>query len=471
MPASDTLQRRAVVVVPSRTIDKWHEPPAETRAYEERLLCTLLALRDPRVRVVYVTSSPVAPAIAGYYLRLLPRSLQRGARARLTLLDAGDASARPLAEKLLERPALVARIRRAIPADGPCHLVPYTTTALERDLAVALGIPMDGADPRHAHLGTKSGCRELFARAGVPHPVGIEHVRDLGAAVARLRAARPDLAEVVVKLDEGVSGEGNAILDVRTGRMTLEAPGVSIDAFLARLAACGGIVEERLTGREVRSPSVQLRVTAAGEVQIVSTHDQLLGGPSGQSYLGCRFPAEPAYAPAITELAHRIGRRLAAAGVIGRSAVDFVVVRDGRGGWRPYAIEINLRRGGTTHPFEALAHLTGGGYDAASGRFTTPHGVAKHYVATDHFESPSLRRLGRDGALALARNGNGLGFDRLRGRGVVLHMLSALDGLGRAGLTAIGDTAADARERYEHATATLLAAAAGERPAALAIAA
>jgi hypothetical protein len=31
-------------------------------------------------------------------------------------------------------------------------------------------------------------------------------------------------------------------------------------------------------------------VTPTGEVEIVSTHDQLLGGPSGQSYLGCRFP-------------------------------------------------------------------------------------------------------------------------------------------------------------------------------------
>ena len=36
--------RRAqtVVVVPSRTIEKFHEPVAETQAYEERLLCLLL---------------------------------------------------------------------------------------------------------------------------------------------------------------------------------------------------------------------------------------------------------------------------------------------------------------------------------------------------------------------------------------------------------------------------------------------
>jgi hypothetical protein len=474
--------RRSIVIVPSRTIDKWHEPPAETQAYEERLLCMLLMLRDPGLSIVYVSSSPIAPAIADYYLTLLPRALRRSARARLTLLSARDRSARPLAEKLLERPRLLTRIRWSIPQRELCHLVPYTTTVLERDLALALDLPMYGADPRHHHLGTKSGSRELFAQAGVPHPLGVERVagaREAIDAIARLRAAKPELAELVVKLDEGVSGEGNAIVDVRglrapgaedereriaerLDRMALEAEGVSVAAYLSKLAARGGIVEERIAGREVRSPSVQLEVTPAGEVEIVSTHDQLLGGQSGQSYLGCRFPAEPAYAGAITELAVKVGRRLADAGVIGRSAVDFVTVRDDGGGWRPHAIELNLRRGGTTHPFATLAQLTGGAYDADTATFATPAGARRHYVASDHLESPSLRRLGHDGVLALLKSRR-LGFDRARQRGVVFHMLSSLDRLGRAGVTAVGPTPADAQRRYEHAWAVLLETAAEQR--------
>jgi hypothetical protein len=35
---------RSIVIVPSRTIDKFHVPAAETQAYEERLLCLLLML-------------------------------------------------------------------------------------------------------------------------------------------------------------------------------------------------------------------------------------------------------------------------------------------------------------------------------------------------------------------------------------------------------------------------------------------
>ena len=64
---------RSVVVVPSRTIDRWHEPAAEARAYEERMLSALFELRDPSLRITYVTSAPIAPAIIDYYLSLLPR--------------------------------------------------------------------------------------------------------------------------------------------------------------------------------------------------------------------------------------------------------------------------------------------------------------------------------------------------------------------------------------------------------------
>ena len=49
---------RSIVIVPSRTIDKFHEPAAETQAYEQRLLCLLLMLQAPDLQVVYVTVDP-----------------------------------------------------------------------------------------------------------------------------------------------------------------------------------------------------------------------------------------------------------------------------------------------------------------------------------------------------------------------------------------------------------------------------
>jgi len=72
--------------------------------------------------------------------------------------------------------------------------------------------------------------------------------------------------------------------------------------------------------------------------------------------------------------------------------VDFVSVPRERG-WEHYAIEINLRKGGTTHTFQMLQFLTGGRYDPERTVFVTPAGVERSYFATDNVVSPAYRRL------------------------------------------------------------------------------
>jgi hypothetical protein len=466
----------SVVVVPSVTVDRVNQSSGSlTQAYEERFLFLLLLLRQPRLRMVYVTSTPIAPQIVEYYLALLPGIIPSHARARLSLVAVQDGSPRPLTEKLLERPRVVSQIRSLVPDRRRSHLVPYNTTLLERDLALALGIPMYGADPRLFHLGTKSGCRRIFAEEGVPHPAGFEDLHSLDevvGALARLRAASPGAGQALVKLNEGVSGGGNALVDLgglpppgsaqepaalreRAMAMRFELPDMPFDGYVAKLAERGGIVEELISGVELRSPSVQLRVTPLGEVELLSTHDQLLGGPSGQSYLGCRFPADFGYARAISAAATTIGRRLAREGVLGRFAIDFVVVRDTAGAWTPYAIELNLRKGGTTHPFLTLQFLTDGRYDPATALFVTPDGREKHLVATDHLEDPLLRGLRSDDLFDIVAR-HGLHFDQARQTGVVFHMISSLSEHGRVGLTAVGDTPAQADATYRRAERILL---------------
>ena len=466
----------SVVVVPSVSVDRVGERSGTlVQAYEERFLFLLLLLRQPRLRMIYVTSTPVSPLIVEYYLALLPGVIPSHAKARLHLVSVDDASPRPLSDKLLERPRLLARIASLVPDRTRSHLVPYNTTPLERDIALALGIPMYGADPRFFPLGTKSGCRRLFAEEGVRHPIGFEDlytVDQVVDAMVQLREARPEVKQALVKLNEGVSGEGNALVDLerlpapgapgeradivsRVERMSFERPDMPYDGYVAKLEELGGIVEERIVGVDFRSPSVQLRVTPTGEVELLSTHDQLLGGPSGQSYLGCRFPADFSYAQAISTDARMIGLRLAKEGVIGRFALDFVVVRDAGGAWSAYAIELNLRKGGTTHPFLTLQFLTDGRYDPTTALFMTPAGREKHLVATDHLESASLRALSLDDLFDIVAR-HGLHFDQSRQTGVVLHMMSCLTEHGRVGLTAVGDTPEDADATYRRAERILL---------------
>ena len=60
-------------------------------------------------------------------------------------------------------------------------------------------------------------CRRLFARAGINYPLGSENLTTIEEAIAalgRMRAERPSMAQAIVKLNEGVSGEGNATVDL-----------------------------------------------------------------------------------------------------------------------------------------------------------------------------------------------------------------------------------------------------------------
>src|SRR5262249_33609468 len=146
----------------------------------------LLLLTQPRARMVYVTSQAIHPSVIEYYLGLLSGVIPSHAQRRLTLLSPYDDSNRPLSLKLLERPRLLELIEAAILNKDRAHLVCYNTTFLERNLALRLGIPLYGADPRHLSFGTKTGCRQLFARAGIDHPLGFDNLASIDDVVAAL---------------------------------------------------------------------------------------------------------------------------------------------------------------------------------------------------------------------------------------------------------------------------------------------
>ena len=78
--------------------------------------------------------------------------------------------------------------------------------------------------------------------------------------------------------------------------------------------------------------------------------------------------------------------------------------------------------------------------------FRAACGSERYYVATDYFESPTLSGL-------LPEDLPGLGAD---GCGIVFHMLSGLAELGSVGLTAVGDSPADADATFRRAERVLL---------------
>jgi hypothetical protein len=454
------------VVVPSQTIE-FDCKGAEMQAYEERMLFMLLLLRQPRARLVYATSQTILPWTLDYYFSILPGVVNNHAAQRFFNIAVEDRSPRPLTVKLLERPHVYERIRALILDPDRAHLVAYNVTPYERDLALRLGIPIYGADPELARLGTKSGGREVFTSAGVSCPIGRENLRsleDLLTALGEMREKKPGLTRAIVKLNDAVSGEGNAVVDLaslpapgspeaaasleqRVRSMTFELSSMTFERFFDSLAEHGGIVEECIRGIGFCSPSVQMRITPLGEVEVLSTHDQILGGPAGQSFLGSRFPADHRYGPLVTAEGRKVGRRLAELGVLGRFAVDFVVAQDDAGCWQTYAIEINLRKGGTTHPYLFLQFLTDGAFDEADGVFRAPSGAEKYYVASDHLEDTLYRAITPQHLIDILIR-HRLHFDQAKQTGIIVHMLATISENGRFGVVAVGDSPEQAEELY-----------------------
>jgi hypothetical protein len=451
----DSAAARTVVIVPSLSLDQ--DVMAKLTGvnhYEERMLCLLLLLRLHKTRVVYVTSTPISEAIIDYYLHLLPGIPGRHARARLTLLSCDDASFAPLTQKILARPRLMEKIRQAMVDPATAHLSCFTVSELERRLALELGIPIYGCDPALQYWGSKSGSRKIFRDAGISLAAGFEDLKDasdVAHALAELKAQKPDLRKAVVKLNEGFSGEGNAVVDLSRApsgaagfnwfkenlpNMAYEARGMTWDLYHEKLRAMGGIVEEFIPGEIKTSPSAQFRVNPLGQLDAISTHDQVLGGQSQQIFMGCRFPASAEYRLDIQEQGMRAARLLAEKGALGRFGVDFISVKEGDA-WRHVAIEINLRKGGTTHPFLMLQFLTDGHYDAETGQFLTPSGAARCYYASDNIESPDYRGLSPDDLIEIAA-ANKLHFHAATAEGVAFHLIGALSQFGKLGVVCIG---------------------------------
>ena len=473
--SQDSRLPSTVLVVPSLSLDPRELAKVSgVHHYEERLLFLLMLLRRPRTRVIFVTSQPIAPDIIDYYLHLLSGVPTSHARKRLLLFHCFDAGKQPLSAKILQRPRLMSRLRKAIGDTSQAHMVCFNSSPLERSVAVQLGIPLYANDPALNDLGSKSGCREVFREAGILFPDGFERLRDAGdiaEALTTLQDRDPAIRKAVVKLNEGFSGEGNALFSYqgidgssheerrkqirgRLPQLRFVAPSETWEGFEEKYLEMGGVVEAFVEGENKESPSSQNRVNAAGEAQPISTHDQVLDPESGQIFLGCTFPAAATYRMEVQEAGMKVAEVLASKGVIGRFATDFVSVPRPGGGWDHHAIEVNLRKGGTTHPFLTLRFLTDGTYEPTTGEFHAQNGKPKYYFASDTLQAEEYKGLLPEDLIDIAVY-HDIHFHGSSERGVVFHLVGALSEFGKLGMVCIGDNLQQAQFLYKRTKAVL----------------
>ncbi len=479
----DKLAPRTVIIIPSLTMDaEILSKISGVNHYEERLLCMLMLLRMPRTHVIYVTSETIDPVIIDYYLHMLPGITGYHAQRRLTLLSCHDSSHIPLIQKILDRPRLIQRIKDFIPADHEAHMSCFIVTAQERSLAVQLQIPIYGCDPDLYDLGTKSNGRRIFRECGLSVPPGFEDLStedDIVEALTKLKQQNPALRRGVVKVNDGFSGDGNAVFSYKGSeaapdlrywikenlpkQLKMVAATLTYAMFLEKYKGMGGIVEEFIEGKQKESPSVQCRITPTGAIEIISTHDQELGGESGQVYIGAQFPASTEYAVELGTMGKKVAEALKNKGVLGRFAVDFISVKEkearpdgsvGRG-WKHYPIEINLRKGGTTHPFLMLQFLTDGIYNENEGKYYTSKGsLVRYYFCSDNLKNEKYKGLSPHDLIDIAMV-NDLHYDGTSQEGVMFHLIGALSQYGKLGVVCIGSTPERAREFYAKIVAVL----------------
>lgn len=446
-----------VVVLPSYSVGTSllaHYGP-RIPALEHRQLLSMFRLPlVPKSEFIFLTAQRPSERVLEYYLSFLPANRRDDTRARVQVIEVTDPSPRSITSKLLDRPDLMSKIER-MTRGRLAYIEPWNVTQLEMDVAHRLELPLNGTPANLWSLGFKSNGRRLLRTAGVPIPLGREDVRcvdDVVAAAQTIRDRHAGATGVVIKLDNSGTGDGNRVIRFAgsPNAAELKAAVESLEPWYLSDLATGAIVEELVTGHDFSSPSVQVDIAPFRRVEVISTHEQLLGGPSGHVYDGCRFPANPAYRSRLAAYGAAVGERLADLGALGRVCVDFVATRSPDSPWRIYGLEVNLRKSGTSHPLSLLHHLVPGHYDRVTGTWLAQDGSERCYRSTDNLVDPSWRGRPAEDVIKAVRSA-GLDLDPRSGVGVILHMLIGLDIDGRIGLTAIGRSPEDAERLHRAA--------------------
>jgi hypothetical protein len=147
------------------------------------------------------------------------------------------------------------------------------------------------------------------------------------------------------------------------------------------------------------------------------------------------------------EYGQKIGQILADKGCLERFGIDFVISRE-NDEIKIHAIEINLRWGGTSHPFVAAKYITDGTI-TPDGKLCGQDDEIKYYMATDTIQNDKYAGLQPEDFLDMVSKNEELQFDPEMSTGVIFHLLSSLSVFGKFGFTAIGNSSEDAKNIYD----------------------
>jgi len=454
--------------------------------YEEKFLFFLFSLRFSRTRIIYVTSRALPEYLINYYLDIISDDVKekKDMRRRFIVINLHNLERKPVAHKLLKSPRAIRKIESYIFDYKTTYIRCYNSTDYEKKVSLKLGVPLYGVDSKLFYYGTKSGSVHSFKKTKVPCIDGFIHLEtreELIEALAKLIHRHPHQSKIIIKIEDFPAGEGNVIFSIdKLRRLNKEelagftkikkAVGkflskcceqseklphkkfsyyfLTIEKYFQQFEKDGGIVELYLDAEEKYSPSCQVRILPNRNIKILSTHDQVLAGKFKTEFAGCYFPARKEYRREITNYAYRVAKYLAKKGVIGRFAVDFLAVRNkSKEKFKLFAIEINLRKGGTTHPYELTRSATGALYSRKTGLLSVGKNNI-YYYASDNIRNKKWVGKSPKRLVEILKN-KGLSFNRITKKGVIVHLFSILKEDGRFGATFIATSPKGVDKLYQ----------------------
>jgi hypothetical protein len=473
--------KRTFVVVPGLNHPKSVDLSGVSglESYEERMLFFLFLLKYKNTKIVYVVSKGFSQDLIDYYVWQISdaQSDYQEKISRLTIIEIDDDRKISLTQKILENAKNITRIKKAIGDPKTSFLRCYNPTKQERKLALKLGIPLFGSDQKFDFVGTKSGARKVFrlSKANVvPGISDISTFTKLCDSISQLAKKYPETKRMMIKRNYSSSGKGNCIfllgamleseaVDLKKiskddltklikrnfeSFANYQNPNTNYEEYKQRFNITGGIVELYIESENKYSPSTQAIISSNHNYRIVSTHEQILGGEDKQLYLGCEFPSLDSHRKLIIKEGEKIVGWLAKKGIVGNFAIDYVVTYDKD--WKNpkvFPIEINLRKGGTTHPFRITYFLTGARYNKNTGLLQCGK-VPIYYHSMDFIESEKYKKL-TPAELIKAVSGSKISFNKDTKKGVLLFMPGMITEFGRFGAVCIGHSREEAKQYYK----------------------
>ncbi len=334
------LKRRVVIHVPSITLNEEQRLHFAHFPTKQNLqMPRLCMLQDPNIDLIYVCPYDLSMDVKVYYNKLLEIGDVKQAASRFKIIVPENAHRFPqhfpLTTVLLYSPHAIRRIR-AFAKNRDAYIVPGLVGPMERDLSIALDIPLMSADPQEgANFCTLSAAKKIFTHADVNIPVGAHDIfdeEDLIVALAKLIAVHLDVQRWTIRADDDFENRSSAYIevdeldcvcnmrrertkfctsdrmywqreDVQTAAQQIliktlqsrkgsskqsflgskvvlscpDAHGNSYKRFLSNICRVGAVVEA-MPAQVQAFPCINLFIEPTGQAQIMSTHELFLPG-------------------------------------------------------------------------------------------------------------------------------------------------------------------------------------------------